>query len=145
MKPRLTLFRRSRTFSCQDTIDGRQTSLRTADEHEANTLLHARNEAYRQPTLNLHIARAYLSATDPEIGKRTWQAVMDEMGKTKRGATLHRHESAMKDAAFDRIRNMPSSRGRFAHLARVLLLPVLSTMTPDPHARDNAAGLPEMA
>lgn len=120
MKPRFTLFRRGRTFYCQDTIDGRQTSLRTTDEHEANTLLHARNEAYRQPTLNLHIARAYLSATDPEIGIRTWQAVMDEMGKTKRGATLHRHESAMKDAAFDRIRSMPILETQAVHLMRVL-------------------------
>ncbi len=95
MKPRFTLFRRGRTFYCQDTIDGRQTSLRTTDEGEANILLHARNEAYRQPTLNLHIARAYLSATDPEVGKRTWQSVMDEMGKTKQGPTLHRHQSAI--------------------------------------------------
>lgn len=120
MKPRFTLFRRGRTFYCQDTIDGRQTSLRTTDEGEAQILLHARNEAYRQPTLNLHIARAYLSAADPEVGKRTWQGVMDEMGKTKQGPTLHRHQSAMKDAAFDRIRSMPILETQPVHLMRVL-------------------------
>lgn len=94
MKPRFTLFRRGQRFSCQDAVNGRQTSLRTTDEEEARTLVHARNEAHRQPALNLHIARAYLSATDPEIARRTWQTVMDEMGKTKRGPTLHRHHSA---------------------------------------------------
>ena len=48
-------------------------SLRTKDEGEALTLLHSKNEAHRQPVLNLHIARTYLAATDPEMAKRTWQ------------------------------------------------------------------------
>jgi integrase len=120
MKPRFTLFRRGPMFYCQDTVNGRQTSLRTTDEEEARTLVHARNEAHRQPTLNLHIARAYLSATDPEIARRTWQTVMDEMAKTKRGPTLHRHHSAMKDAAFDRIRNLPILETQPVHFMRVL-------------------------
>ena len=42
-------------------------------------------EAFRQPVLNLHIARTYLSATAPEIAKRTWQVPMDEMTRTKTG------------------------------------------------------------
>ena len=50
-------------------------------------LLHSKNEAHRQPVLNLHIARAYLTATDPEVAKRTWQVPMDEMTKTKTGPT----------------------------------------------------------
>ncbi len=61
MKPRFTLFRRGPRFYCQDTVNGRQISLRTTDEEEARTLVHARNEAHRQPTLNLHIARAATS------------------------------------------------------------------------------------
>jgi hypothetical protein len=40
--------------------------------------------------LNLHIARTYPTATDPEIAKRTWQAPMDEMTRTKTGPTFSR-------------------------------------------------------
>ena len=83
MKLRFTLFRRGKTFYCQDATNGRQTSLRTKVEGEARTLLHARNEAFRQPALNLQMARAYLSATDPEIAKRPWRVVMDEMANTR--------------------------------------------------------------
>lgn len=119
MKARFTLFRRGATFYSQDTNTGKQTSLRTTDEAQAHTLPHAKNEAYRQPTLNLHIAHAYLSATDPETSQRTWQSVMDEMAKTKRGPTLHRHHSAMKDAAFDRIRKLPILETQPVHLMRV--------------------------
>lgn len=104
MSPRFTLFRRGSVFYAQDTTTGRQTSLRTCNAAEARTLLHAKNEAFRQPTLNLQIARAYLSATDPEVGRRTWRAVMDAMARTKHGVTLRRHHCAMRDAAFDAIR-----------------------------------------
>jgi hypothetical protein len=53
--------------------------LRTRDKEEARALLHAKNEALRQPVLNRQIARVYLTASDPQIAKRTWQNVMDKM------------------------------------------------------------------
>ena len=37
-------------------------SLRTRDEAEALKLINARNEVHRQPVLNLHLARGYLTA-----------------------------------------------------------------------------------
>jgi hypothetical protein len=46
-------------FYVENTATGKQTSLRTKDEAEAKSLLKARNEAQRQPILNLHLARAY--------------------------------------------------------------------------------------
>ena len=61
-----TLFRRGAVFYAQDSATGKQTSLRTKDETEARSLLNARNEAQRQPVLNLHLARAYLTACDPD-------------------------------------------------------------------------------
>lgn len=64
---------------------GRQKSLRTKDEAEALAILHSKNEAHRQPVLNLQIARTYLTATAPEVAKRTWQMAMDEMTRTKTG------------------------------------------------------------
>lgn len=120
MKPRFTLFRRGETFYAQDATNGQQTSLRTKDEAEAQTLLHSKNEAYRNPSLNLAIARAYLTAADPEIAKRPWQSVMDEMGKGKTGPTLKRYISAMKDPAFDVIRSMPVLETQSTHFLRVL-------------------------
>ena len=59
MKTKYTLFRRGEVFYIQDSATGKQTSLKTKDETEAKSLLNARNEAQRQPVLNLHLARAY--------------------------------------------------------------------------------------
>jgi hypothetical protein len=42
-------------FYCQDTTTGQQQSLRTKDEGEARTLLSSKNEAFRQPILNVQI------------------------------------------------------------------------------------------
>src|SRR5260370_1315257 len=107
MKSRFILFKRAAVFYSEDTNTGKQHSLRTKDKAEALTLLHSKNEVHRQPVLNLHIARTYLTATDPEVAKRTWQVPMDEMTKTKTGSTHARHIVAMKDKAFDLIRNLP--------------------------------------
>ena len=79
MKTKYTLFRRGEVFYMQDSATGRQTSLRTKDETEAKSLLNARNEAMRQPVLNLHLARAYLTASDPAFVERTWQTVMEQL------------------------------------------------------------------
>ena len=87
MKPRFILFRRGSTFYSEDTTSGKQHSLRTKDEAEALTLLHSKNEAHRQPVLNLHIARTYLKAGDPAFAQRSWQNVMEQM-KTH-GKGLH--------------------------------------------------------
>jgi hypothetical protein len=69
MKTRFILFRRAGVFYSEDTTTGEQHSLRTEDEAEALTLLHSKNEAHRQPVLNLQIARTYLTATDPRSGE----------------------------------------------------------------------------
>jgi hypothetical protein len=71
MKQRFILFRRAGVYYYEDTTTGQQLSLRTKDEAEAHTLLHSKNEAHRQPVLNLRIARTYLTATDPEVARRT--------------------------------------------------------------------------
>ena len=93
MKLRFTLFRRVEVFYSEDSVTGQQLSLRTKDEAEALTLLGAKNEAHRQPTLNLRIAQAYLSASDPEAMRRTWKTVMDEFVRNKREKTRVRSAS----------------------------------------------------
>ncbi|MGD0087733.1 MAG: hypothetical protein ABSC24_11475 [Verrucomicrobiota bacterium] len=42
-----------------DTKTGKRTSLRTGDEDEASQIIHAKNQALRQPVLNMQIAKAY--------------------------------------------------------------------------------------
>jgi len=88
MKSHLILFRRAGIYYCEDTTSGKQSSLRTRNESEAVAILNARNESFRQPNLNLQIARAYLTASDPASSGRTWQNVMDQIqtnGKTASG------------------------------------------------------------
>jgi integrase len=105
MKQRFILFLRAGVFYCEDTSTRKQSSLRTRDETEARNLLHAKNEAVRQPVLNLQMARTYMIAADPAIITRTWQQVMEAIVATKTGSTRTRWEVASKDKAFDLIRN----------------------------------------
>src|ERR1700722_13307190 len=127
MKQRFILFKRAGVYYSEDTVTRKQHSLRTKDEAEALTLLHSKNEAFRQPVLNLHIARTYLTATDPEVAKRTWQVPMDEMTKTKTGPSANRHETAMKDKGFDLICNLAILETHSAHFLKVLELGGVST------------------
>src|SRR5262249_61767286 len=121
MNQRFILFRRAGVFYCEDTTTRKQLSLRTKDEGEAQTLLHAKNESFRQPILNLQIARTYMAASDPLVCKRTWQSPMDEMTRTKTGPTRIRHERAMLDTAFDTIRKRPIVETNSGHFLDLLL------------------------
>lgn len=47
---------------------------------------------------------AYLSAVDPRLVTRTWKDVMDDIILDKEGPTLHRWKIAIKDEAFNHIR-----------------------------------------
>ena len=97
MKNKYTLFKRGTVYYIQDSQTGKQTSLRTKNETEARSLLNARNEAQRQPILNLHLARAYLTASDPAFVERTWQVVMDQLqsrGQGKQPCALCQHVQA---------------------------------------------------
>lgn len=105
MKTKYTLFRRGDVFYSQDSATGKQTSLRTKDEAEALQLLNARNEAQRQPVLNLHLARAYLTASDPAFVERTWQSVMDQLQSRGQDSSRERYASVFKSSAFDGLRN----------------------------------------
>jgi integrase len=120
MKPRFILFRRGNVYYSEDMVSGKQHSLRTKDENEALTLLHSKNEAHRQPGLNLQIARTCLTATDPKVAKRTWQTPMDEMTRTKTGSTLIRYQRAIQDEAFDLIRGLPILETQSAQFLKVL-------------------------
>ncbi|HEY3854094.1 MAG TPA: tyrosine-type recombinase/integrase [Verrucomicrobiae bacterium] len=122
MTKRFRLYRRAKTgrFYIHDNITGKQDSLHTSDRATATRLLHSRNEAEQQPAVNLQIARAYLAATDKEIGTRTWQYVMDEMVKLKQGETQRRWKVAVKDKALNAVRHLAVLETRSEHFLRAL-------------------------
>src|SRR5438094_3886884 len=110
MKQRFRFYRRNGgIYYLHDSETGKQTSLGTRDRAEATALFVARTQAHRQAHLNLQLARAYLAATDPMVAKRTWQVPMEELAKTKRGATYERWQYVVKDKAFDLIRKLANS------------------------------------
>ena len=105
MNAKYTLFRRGGIFYSQDSATGQQKSLRTRDEAEALKLINARNEAQRQPVLNLHLARAYMTASDPAFVERTWQIVMDQLQARGQESSRERYASVFKSPSFDGLRN----------------------------------------
>jgi integrase len=122
MRQRFRLYRRKKggRYYIHDEATGKQDSLHTTDRTTALRLVHSRNEAEQQPAVNLQIARAYLAASDPQISTRTWQYVMDEMVKLKRGETQRRWLVAVKDKEMDIIRNPPVLETRSEHFLRML-------------------------
>ena len=101
-------------------LTGKQESLHTSDRAKAMRLWHAKNEAGQLPAINLQIARAYLAATDPQIATRTWQFVMEETAKLKKGPTLIRWTTAMRDKAFDPLRALTVLETRPEHFLHAL-------------------------
>jgi hypothetical protein len=114
------MFIRGSVYWVQDNHTRKQESLGTKDPAEAKRLLHAKNEAHRQPVINMQIARAYLLVSDPEFAKRTWQFVMDEAVKLKSGETQRRWLVAVKDKRFDGIRKLPIMETRAEHFLRAM-------------------------
>ncbi len=91
VKLRYRLFQRSNgLFFVGDRVTGKQASLRTRDKAAVQRIFHTKNESHQQPAINLQIARAYLMAVDPQVAKRSWRQVMEEIVKFKQGSTLQR-------------------------------------------------------
>lgn len=108
MKTRYRLIRRGTRggmFYCVDTHTGKRTSLQTSDEAEARQLVETKNQAARQPAMNLQIAQVYLQHSDEAMSSRTWQNVMEQIVSLKSGETRLRWEAAARDKALDMIRH----------------------------------------
>src|SRR5437879_11424170 len=106
MKTRYRLIRRGvrgGAFYCVDNNTGKRTSLRTGSEDEARQIVEAKNQAQRQPVLNLQIAKAYLAGTDNGITTRTWQDAIDALINTKQGANRERWQRVCTDRALNPI------------------------------------------
>jgi len=92
-------------FYCVDNKTGKRNSLNTCNEDEARQIIDAKNQAQRQPVLNLQIAKAYLAGTDNGIATRTWQQALEALTASKHGGNKERWQRAGKDKAFDFIRH----------------------------------------
>ncbi len=73
-------------FYCVDKTPGKRTSLQTTNRDDAQQIVDAKNQAERQPVLNLHIAKAYLAGTDNGMNTRTWQHALDSLIASKLAA-----------------------------------------------------------
>lgn len=128
MKNRYRVFRRGwGTYYCEDLVTKKQETLKTRDKDEAFRLVAAKNETEASPAFSLHLARVYWRAGDPQAAKRTWQHVMDEIPKLKTGDTQHRWLTAIKDKAFDSIRQMVVLETQAEHFLKVLEIGSVST------------------
>jgi integrase len=129
MKRPFILYRRktSGVFYVEDTRTRKQESLGTKVRAEAAALLNARNEAVRQPQLNLLIAKAYLAGTDAGVSNRTWQQAFDAIIACKRNSTKERWERGARQAAFDLIRNLVIIETQAEHLLACMQSGTVST------------------
>jgi hypothetical protein len=130
MKTRYRLIcrgKRGGTFYCVDTQTGKRTSLQTSNADEAGRLVETKNQAAHQPAMNLQLTQVYLMHGDPALTARIWQSVMDQMSELKSGNTLRRWQTAMRDPAFDLIRQRKLIETTAEHFLAVLKAGSVST------------------
>lgn len=130
VKTRYRLIRRGSrggAFYCVDSETGKRSSLGAVTEDEARQIVEAKNQARRQPQLNLHIARAYLVGTDSGIATRTWQDALNTIIESKLGSTQRRWRCAAKEKALDGIRHRVIMETRAEHLLACLKAGTVST------------------
>lgn len=102
MKTRFRLIHRGERggqFYIVDSETGKRVSLKTKDRDAAEQIVLAKNQALRQPTLNLQIAKAYLAGTDNGVTTRTWQHAIESLTSTKLDANKERWQRVVKDPA----------------------------------------------
>jgi integrase len=128
MKQKYRLWQRAGSvYYAFDRETKKQISLGTKDKTETIRLLNAKNEAAANPLLQRQIARAYLTAADPVITKRTWRSAFQELTKTKHGENRLRWERAIKDEALTTILPLPIIETRAEHFLVVLAAGTVST------------------
>jgi hypothetical protein len=99
----------------------------TTDEDVATQIVLAKNQALRQPALNLQIAKAYLAGSDSGVATRTWQQALEALVATKQGENQRRWQTAIKDKAFDSLRRRILIETRAEELLAVIEAGTVST------------------
>lgn len=67
--------------------------------HQTGLVEASKNQALRQPALNLQIAKAYLAGSDSGVASRTWDQAIQRIIATKDGENQKRWHRAAKDKA----------------------------------------------
>jgi integrase len=114
-------------FYCVDKTTGKRTSLDTQDRDTAQQLIEAKNQAERQPVLNLQIAKAYLAGTDNGMITRTWQNALDALISTKLGNNQHRWKTFAKDSALAPLLSRTLLETNGEHLLKAIKAGTIST------------------
>ncbi len=104
MRPRYRIYKRGKTFYKRNTVTGERTSLKTTSRAKAQKLVDAENTAAENPSMAIHMAQAYLSSSDPNAIKRSWQYVIDEYQKIGADSTRERKERVFQMKEFDLLR-----------------------------------------
>ncbi len=120
-RQRYRLFRRKNgTYYSFENDTGRQTSLFTKDRGEATGLLAAKNQATAQPSLNVAMAKVYLSAKSPELLTRTWGELIEVMMRGYTGATAVRWGKFRRSAPLRMLENLPIYQTEASHFLAIL-------------------------
>jgi integrase len=129
MKKRFRLIRRGErnTYYYFDTLTNRRESLQTNDGEAAQRIIEAKNDALRQPILNLNIARAYLAGADSGFTTRTWKNALSNLIETKHGPTKDRWLRAAKDKALLPLLDRIIAETQAEHLLAALRAGTVST------------------
>jgi hypothetical protein len=121
------MYRRGGIYYCQNNETGKQESLHTGDKAEARRLLNAKNEALKMGTFNLHIARAYMVAVDPQMPNRTWKDVIRYIIDEKTGPNQKRWETVEKDKSLRGLWNLRVVESRADQLLTMVQKGTVST------------------
>jgi hypothetical protein len=118
---------RRSTFYCVDTETGKRASLQTRDREAAREIVLAKNQALRNPQLNLQLAKAYLAGSDSGVATRTWQNALDALVETKHGPTRERWVRAAKEKPLDLVRHKVVIETQAEHLLGCIKSGTVST------------------
>src|SRR2546430_17555489 len=105
MKQKYWLCKRRNVFFSFDSETGKRESPCTGDKEEAKRIIRAKNDAATRPAINLSIARAYLSGTDPQLVEPTRAFVMQEFCSVNKESTRLGRARALNSKAVHSIRN----------------------------------------
>ena len=105
IKKRFWLCKRGEVFYAWDTRTNARSSLETRNRREAEQLINAKNTSAEQPGLNLALARAYLSGSDPKLAERTWNDVIDEFCRRGKAQTQAHRSRQLGRPLFDALRD----------------------------------------
>ena len=104
-KQRFWLYQRGGVFYLHDSETNKRESLHTRSKREAEKMRLARNEAAANPKVGFALARALITAHDPQLPDREWEDVFREYCSRGKPQTREHRKQVLARKAFDPIRH----------------------------------------